>query len=585
MEYPFKDLLPLDEVLEREGYYKDWTHLDPEVFYSLTQISQYIKTKGFGVDVRLLIAQLAEHFGLKTTQVVDLANLLQQKFENLEGVTQSFTNNINSLVAQMEADKDAVIANATVDSEVILARGGKATLGQRLDETTAQLAETVTFSNQTHFVDVLKNMQSFNTMTFQNESSNKYSLMLESGEKYIKYQFVKDINDDFIKLNHGKIGSINIATNAVPPDNTTGSWNRASSNQYAVDVGGTFSAVVEGSSIDFFYYSDDRGGIWEFIVDGNEGNPINISTFSRVARRKFSTIIDGLADEEHHVLATFKGADPKHPPRGGVPRGWAYVVSPGNPLNTLIGYGDKQYTEEGEALAEASNKEMAFRVSQGGTTYWIPDHGTGTAFNASPPKFILDGTSFDVSQLGSSDSLECEYFELIQDIYGKTPDTGNFLRIRLTSKIDKSGVVDFFGTMEVLEPFWITAGYPAMMPTSALFDEFVTGIGNVKVNNGDNSEDMYPEEKNLVYSVAAISSANKNLFSAIQVEAPAKTLRQGKEGTPNEGGSLYLWKRESAPKIYFRAFTGHDVEVGEDYSWRARFLIGKIKDVYGFVKS
>ena len=144
MEYPFKDLMPLDEVLEREGYYKDWTHLDPEVFYSLTQISEYIKTKGYGVDVRLLIAQLAEHFGLKTTQVIDLANLLQDKFDNLEGVTQSFTNNINSLVAQMEADKDAVIANATVDSEVILARGGKATLGQRLDETTEQLAQNTT---------------------------------------------------------------------------------------------------------------------------------------------------------------------------------------------------------------------------------------------------------------------------------------------------------------------------------------------------------------------------------------------------------------------------------------------------------
>ena len=133
MEYPFKDLLPLDEVLEREGYYKDWTHLDPEVFYSLTQISEYIKIKGFGVDVRLLIAQLAEHFGLKSTQIIDLANLLQQQFTNLEGATQSFTDNINSLVAQMEADKNAVIANATVDSEVILARGGNPTLQARLD--------------------------------------------------------------------------------------------------------------------------------------------------------------------------------------------------------------------------------------------------------------------------------------------------------------------------------------------------------------------------------------------------------------------------------------------------------------------
>ena len=74
MEYPFKDLLPLDEVLEREGYYNDWTHLDPEVFYSLTQISEYIKTKGYGVDVRLLISQLAEHFGLRVTQITDAMN-------------------------------------------------------------------------------------------------------------------------------------------------------------------------------------------------------------------------------------------------------------------------------------------------------------------------------------------------------------------------------------------------------------------------------------------------------------------------------------------------------------------------------
>ena len=147
MEYPFKDLLPLDEVLEREGYYKDWTHLDPKVFYSLTQISEYIKSKGYGVDVRLLIAQLAEHFGLKTTQVVDLANLLQQKFTNLEGVTQSFTNNINSLVAQMEADKNAIIANVTEDSEVIDAREGFTNLGTRLDSIKTQSSFYINVKN------------------------------------------------------------------------------------------------------------------------------------------------------------------------------------------------------------------------------------------------------------------------------------------------------------------------------------------------------------------------------------------------------------------------------------------------------
>src|SRR5699024_5102425 len=101
MEYPFKDLLPLDEVLAREGYYKDWTHLDPEVFYSLTQISEYIKTKGYGVDVRLLIAQLAEHFGLKTTQVVDLGNLIQAEHATLK-------QQVQQAVAQVNADRNAL---------------------------------------------------------------------------------------------------------------------------------------------------------------------------------------------------------------------------------------------------------------------------------------------------------------------------------------------------------------------------------------------------------------------------------------------------------------------------------------------
>ena len=111
MEYPFKDLLPLDEVLEREGYYKDWTHLDPEVFYSLTQISEYIKTKGYGVDVRLLIAQLAEHFGLKTSQINEIERLFKD------------------VMLELSEDKDFYSL-----PEIAGARGGFDTLGERLNE-------------------------------------------------------------------------------------------------------------------------------------------------------------------------------------------------------------------------------------------------------------------------------------------------------------------------------------------------------------------------------------------------------------------------------------------------------------------
>ena len=162
-EYPFKDLLPLDEVLEREGYYKDWTHLDPEVFYSLTQISEYIKTKGYGVDVRLLISQLAEHFGLRVTQITDAMNEfndLKPKAElsvsqSAEALTKSqsalnVANSADTLSKSVQEQFNQVVIDGDSSVEAAQARvdaSGQtnATLKDRLDkehnEVTTQLAQ------------------------------------------------------------------------------------------------------------------------------------------------------------------------------------------------------------------------------------------------------------------------------------------------------------------------------------------------------------------------------------------------------------------------------------------------------------
>ena len=486
----------------------------------------------------------------------------------------------------INGDSSVEAAQARVDEKGV----GHTTLKDRIDDgftkVTSQLNDTAVFGRQNLFVDILKDMQSFEAVKYYREDGNRHNVLLENGDTFIKYQFIKDTNDDFIKLNHGKIGTISIPVDADSAQNLTGSWNTASTNHYTTAVGATFQTNTQGVELHFMHYANNQGGIWEFVIDGNENNPITISTFSHVVTsKKRSLIIKGLANVEHTVKATFKGADPLNPPSGGTARGWAYVTTSGASENTINGYGEKNYIEEGEALAEGSNKELAFRLSQGGTTYWVPDHGEGTAFNATAPKFILDGKGTDVTAYGLNQNVDINSFELVQDIYGKTPDTNNLMRIRITAKIDKSGVVDFIATMRVLENFWITAGYPAMMPTSALFNEFITSIGSIKTNNGDDSEDFFTDEKDQSYSVCAVSSSKKDLFAAIQIEAPSKTMRLNEEGKPEDGKSLYLWKRPSTPKIYFRAFDGYNIEVGEDYSWRTRYLIGKITDVYGFVKS
>lgn len=60
MEYPFKDLMPLDEVLARDGYYRDWTHIDADTFHQISELAKFIREKGHGADTREAIAQALE---------------------------------------------------------------------------------------------------------------------------------------------------------------------------------------------------------------------------------------------------------------------------------------------------------------------------------------------------------------------------------------------------------------------------------------------------------------------------------------------------------------------------------------------
>lgn len=137
-------------MTERYGY--DKTPTPPrdydvnKVPESVARRSKWVRTKFTGEDVAEAYAQGMEITGIYSDEAKKIALENKVRQDNLEAQTAQD-------VAQMEADKDAVIANATVDSEVILARGGKATLGQRLDETDAQLAK-----NEAHIIKLKDNI-------------------------------------------------------------------------------------------------------------------------------------------------------------------------------------------------------------------------------------------------------------------------------------------------------------------------------------------------------------------------------------------------------------------------------------------
>lgn len=60
MEYPFKDLQPLNEATERTGYYRDWSHIDADTFHQISELVTFIREKGYGADTREAIAQALE---------------------------------------------------------------------------------------------------------------------------------------------------------------------------------------------------------------------------------------------------------------------------------------------------------------------------------------------------------------------------------------------------------------------------------------------------------------------------------------------------------------------------------------------
>lgn len=109
------------------------------------------------------------------------------------------------------------------------------------------------------------------------------------------------------------------------PDSTTGTYQATTAaTSYTSQVGATATLTFYGTGLKFYSYTDNRGGIWSFSVDG--GTPVTISTYNSgvAAYRRHDVFPSGTFTKgvPHTVVATFTGADPLNPPSGGTARGW-----------------------------------------------------------------------------------------------------------------------------------------------------------------------------------------------------------------------------------------------------------------------
>lgn len=157
----------------------------------------------------------------------------------------------------------------------------------------------------------------------------------------------------------------------------------------------TITYEFTGTELWFYSYTDNRGGMWNFSIDG--GDAIAVSVWKAdPAAYAYQQIATGLSNTLHTVVGTFIGADPSHSPESGGPRGWIHY-SPLENIAFFDGDGGSAYTvnkgggigasdmTEVEVTSPGSKIEFAISARGNGTGDsgdWIPQHALDTGATA-----------------------------------------------------------------------------------------------------------------------------------------------------------------------------------------------------------
>jgi BppU N-terminal domain len=424
-----------------------------------------------------------------------------------------------------------------------------------------------------------------------------------SDTKGIAYAFRKNANDDYILLMEGVLGDIVPVEAVVETKNyetKTGTFNESfPPNFWTTEVGATISATFKGTRIDFNSYADNRGGIWEFVLD--EGTPEEqrktISTYSSSpVAIKTQTLFSGLDDKKHTIKGIFQGDDPSNPPStgAGTARGWVYVggLREQDVDRTFDIYRETfDITKTDDILYSYSNKEFAISCRPFGATEsyeFIPEHNNiGTAFKVMDEKLLVDGK--EIIWSSGNFYMDVETVQLVQKVNGIHPSyPGSPLMEITTIHTIKNGVVTISGKIKFLQKTEIDKGYAIMIPYFTSFAKKIkTSLNNVYtvITDNPNYKEYWPEEDK-VKSLAIINDVDtgekENLAFTCTIDNFDVTMRNGElyRGDP------FSWiehRNSSMGKIYFQQFQNAVIEAGEEYRFDGRFSICYIPKINQFV--
>lgn len=404
------------------------------------------------------------------------------------------------------------------------------------------------------------------------------------------------------------------------PDSTTGTYSGATSaSSYTQSVNtGTATITFTGTGLKFSSFSDNRGGIWEFSLDGG-AQVVQLSVYRASSGFILQNVFSGLTYASHTVVATFKGDDPLNVPSGGAgtSRGWicrdSVTVSNAGRFNKafyIIGSSAPNCCHDSMTVAHTkytiassgSHKEFAFstRAASGTTAVqnqFIPNHSAIATTKAAifadvatDRTLKIDGGVDLLTSLTDTYTLAVVgTTAVLSEVYqGTNIDDDDLMLFNVinTYTWTQEGI-NIYAKLTALVDLYNSTNYVSMMDAENSVQSHVIIDGqevDTTVNTGGGQPTLVATGDVAAWDGTALSikktgtDFEKSLCQAMRLVTPSVALKTA--SNPEFLGDVTWIGNGTRAKIYSRAVSNIAVPAGTIFEWNSKFTLGIVPDAY-----
>lgn len=422
------------------------------------------------------------------------------------------------------------------------------------------------------------------------------------GSPVSEYKIRAD-GEGWYRLYGAKTGFVTDSVSSTPLQtnpNLDGSFTFGSTaSTYTTTVGDKLSSYYTGKSLSFRSFTDNRGGVWRFKING--GNPVSISTYSSSSTTSSQVVYENLdPNKVYFVEAEFIGDDPLNPPSGGVSHGWVYYLDPvagGDYPDGRRAFGNKfedqirvlgQSLPPREVISENGINEFAFKVQKVGSSLddvWVPYHGGESMLESLETTMLVDGQVVEPSSLpGFTPVRECSSVKFVQRFLFKQPgEVGTLGFLTSIHQFNSDGTLDFSWAVKATQQFQINTwyAYQFMSNRDHCRNLYLNDDTLIRVFDFDDSGNFSYNNLN-VDSVAfvGISSSSRNVHHGAAMDVNFRSAYAQNKKADDASSQLLITSRPNdVVKIYWRTGSGYIMEPNEIF--QASFRVCAVTGILG----